>query len=261
MPEPTFACEHVSFRVADGIAHINLQRPEKKNALTQSMYQAIADALNEAERSEEIRVVLISGAPGAFTAGNDLEDFLHSPPEDERAAVFQVILALARATVPIVAAVDGLAVGIGTTMLLHCDFVYASPAAKFILPFTNLGLVPEAGSSLLLPRLVGHRRAAELLMLGQPFDGDTAVELGIANAVLPSEKLLAAARTTAEKLAAKPRSALRQTKALLRKDEEPLEARIHDERRRFGELLQSPAAKEIFAAFLEKRQPDPSLFD
>ena len=255
------ACEHVATSISDGIAHIKLQRPDKKNALTQPMYQAIADMLHEAEHSDAIRAVLISGVPGVFTAGNDLHDFLHNPPNDERAAVQQVILALARATVPLVAAVDGLAVGIGTTMLLHCDFVYASPAARFVLPFTNLGLVPEAGSSMLLPRLVGHRRAAELLMLGEPFDGETAVELGIANALIPSDQVLDKAWSTAQSLAAKPRSALRQTKILLRKDEEPLEQRIADERSRFGELLQSAASKEIFAAFLEKRQPDTSQFD
>lgn len=254
-------CDHVRCSLENGVLQIRIQRPEKKNALTEQMYQAMADALHEAERSKEVRVVLFTGVKGAYTAGNDLEDFLHNPPESERAAVFQVILALARATVPLVAAVDGLAVGIGTTMLLHCDFVYASPAAKFILPFTNLGLVPEAGSSLLLPRLVGHRRAAELLMLGQPFDAEKAVDLGIANEVVPSDGLLTRAMETAGRLAAKPRSALRQTKALLRKDEEPLEKRITDERHRFGELLQSSAAKEIFLAFLEKRQPDQKLFD
>ena len=241
----------------NGVATIEIARPEKKNALTVAMYQAMADALNAAQADPAVRAVLITGQPGIFTAGNDLEDFLQRKATDESQAMrfLRVISAFEK---PVVAAVAGHAVGIGTTMLLHCDLVYAADNAKFQLPFVNLALCPEAASSLLLPRAAGHRRAAELLMLGDPFDAAKAVGAGIVNEILPADRLMEHAFAKARALAGKPATALAVTKALMRR---PVRAEIDEAMREeaihFADQVAAAPAKEIFAAFLEKRPVNP----
>jgi enoyl-CoA hydratase/carnithine racemase len=178
----------------NGVATIEIARPEKKNALTAAMYQAMADAVLDAQLDTAVRALLITGQPGIFTSGNDLEDFMQRPPAGPDSPVVRFMKALTECDKPVVAAVTGGAVGIGTTMLLHCDLVYVADDARLAMPFVGLGLVPEYASSLLLPRLVGHVRAAEKLLLGDPFNGEQAVELGIANAVLPAAEVLNHAR-------------------------------------------------------------------
>jgi len=246
----------------DGVLRIEIDRPDKKNALTAAMYQAMADAIKAAEVDNKVRVVLIHGKADLFTAGNDLQDFLDNPPRDDNRPVFQFLYGISQAQKPIVAAVAGAAVGIGTTMLLHCDLVYAAPNARLQLPFVNLGLVPEAGSSLLLPALIGYQRAAELLLLGEPFTAQKAKEMGIVTEVVPEAELLDTAMAQAKKLASKPAASLRLTKRLMKQGQMAAVAQqIKLEAGHFGERLASPEAKEAFSAFLEKRKPDFSQFD
>jgi enoyl-CoA hydratase/carnithine racemase len=202
--------------VEGGVLRLQFNRAEKKNAITAAMYQALAHALRHAERDNAVRVALIHGAPDIYTAGNDLQDFLASPPHSSDAPVFQFLRAIHDFPKPLIAAVSGLAVGVGTTMLLHCDLVYCTPETRFSLPFVNLGLCPEAGSSFLLPRLAGYQKAAELLMLGEPFSAGTAMEIGLVNAIVPAESLLATAMATARKLVTKPAASLRETKTLMK---------------------------------------------
>ncbi len=247
--------------LADGVLTLRMNRPAKKNALTGEMYAAFAGALEDAEHSEAVRVVVVCGVPGAFSAGNDLEDFMQAQAASGPRPAHRLISALTASTVPLVAAVDGVAVGIGTTMLFHCDFVYATQAAKFSLPFINLGLCAEAGSSLLLPRLAGYHHAARLLMLGDAFDAAEAQRLGLVHEICDRESLETTAQTTAATLAAKPRQALRVTKALLKRAEEPVAARVDAEIGQFNTLLATPAAREIMSAFLAKRAPDRRLID
>lgn len=247
--------------LADGILTLRMQRPAKKNALTGAMYEAFTRALVAAEADPAVRVVLICGVPGAFSAGNDLEAFMAARDTPGPRPAHAMIHALTASTVPLVSAVDGVAVGIGTTMLLHCDFVFATPAAKFSLPFINLGLCPEAGSSLLLPRLAGYPRAARLLMLGEPFDAAYAADIGLVHEICDAAAVETSARALAARLAAKPRQAMRATKALLKRGEEPVAARVDAEIERFSALLETPAAREIMSAFLEKRAPDSRLID
>lgn len=251
----------IEVEVRNGICHLSMARPEKKNALTAAMYATMADALATAESDPEVRVILISGSGGSFTAGNDLADFLAAPPLDDSAPVFRFITGFAELRKPFVAAVEGVAVGVGTTMLLHCDLAYAGAGARFALPFVNLGLTPEAASSLLLPLRAGYARAAELLMLGEVFSAEKALELGIINAVLPDGQVLDHAFERCRKLAAQPAAAIRQTKALLRRAQPgAVDATMRMEAEVFRERLLSPEAKEAFAAFLEKRKPDFSRF-
>lgn len=242
----------------DGIVTIEISRREKKNAITSDMYRAMSAALSRARDDSHVRVVLLRGQEDMFTAGNDLADFLQRKVGDPSAAIPFLHL-IAGFEKPIVVAVAGSAVGIGTTMLLHCDLVYAADNARFQLPFVNLALCPEGGSSLLLPRVAGHQRAAELLMLGETFDATTAREAGFVNRVLAPGELMAAAMDAARKLAARPAGSLAVTKALLKRppDRSAIEA-IDEEVIFFGDLVAAPAAKEIFAAFLEKRAPDPA---
>ncbi len=235
-----------------GIMRIVMNRPEKKNALTMAMYAAMADAFGEARGSDDIRVLVIEGSDGCFSAGNDLRDFLEQPPDDQNAPVLRFLRELVHCEVPLVAAVDGDAVGIGTTMLLHCDFVLATPRARLHLPFVNLGLLPEAGSTYLLPRLVGHARAAELLMLGEPFDGARARDLGIVNVLCEPGALSGEAMALAGKLAAKPVQALRATKALLLQDRDAIRRHVDLELARFQELLQTRECKAALKAFLDR---------
>lgn len=245
----------VNVSAKDGILTICMNRPDKKNALNLEMYEAMAQAINDAERNPDVRVILITGTGDSFCAGNDLQDFLASPPDAKDSPVLNFLNAVSAAKLPVVAAVNGMAVGVGVTMLLHCDFVYISETASLSMPFVNLGLVPEAGASMLLPRLAGHQRAAELLMLGEPFTAQLAAEIGLASAVCKPEALEETSLKTAKKLAAKPRKALLATKALLRQDFESVAARIAREAAVFKECLASPDAKEALTAFREKRRP------
>jgi enoyl-CoA hydratase/carnithine racemase len=252
---------HVLTETRERVVRIELKRPDKKNALTADMYQAMADALRAAEADAQVRVVLIHGQPDCFSAGNDLKDFLERPPHGEHSPVFQFLAAISTAAKPLIAAVGGPAVGIGTTMLLHCDLVYAAPQTRFQLPFVPLGLLPEAGSSLLLPQLAGYQRAAELLLLGQPFSAEKALAVGIVTDVVPAEELLEYAQDAAAAVAALPPESVRLTKALMKKrDAVDVSARIAEEGRLFRERLGSPEAKEAMAAFFEKRKPDFSRF-
>ena len=245
----------------NGVATIEIARPEKKNALTVAMYQAMAEALNAAREDGAVRAVLITGQPGIFTSGNDVEDFLTRPPgqgsDSMDSPVFRFMRALLDCDKPVVAAVTGAAIGIGTTMLLHCDFVYVSDEARLAMPFVALGLVPEYASSLVVPQLMGHRRAAEKLLLGDPFTPEQAVECGIASAVLPAAEVVAHARRVAERFNALPPGAVREAKQLMRAPErERLLQTIRTEGEIFGRRLRSPEAMEAFQAFLQKRKPD-----
>ena len=244
-----------------GVLRIEFNRPEKKNAITAAMYGALADALLAADADDAVRVVLIHGKPEVFTSGNDLADFLANPPRGEDGAPFRFLRAISRFGKPVVAAVSGAAIGIGTTLLLHCDLVYAAIGTRFALPFVNLALVPEAASSFLLPRLAGWPRAAELLLLGEPFSAEKAREIGLVNEIVAPEGLLETAMATAQKLAQKPPGALRLTKALMK---DGLIAQVEQAMSREGKIfagrLNSPEAKEAFSAFLEKRKPDFSRF-
>jgi enoyl-CoA hydratase/carnithine racemase len=243
------------------VQRIQINRPEKKNALTAEMYAAIAAALKAADADAGVRAVLIHGAGDAFTAGNDLQDFLANAPRTPDAPVFGFLEAVSHAEKPLVAAVSGVAVGVGTTMLLHCDLVYAADGTKFALPFVNLGLCPEAASSFLLPAIVGYQRAAELLLLGEPFDAAKAYALGIVTEVVPAEILMMRAGDAARKLAEKPAASVRLSKRLMKRAWMPaIEAALAEEIRHFGERLGSPEAKEAFSAFLEKRKPDFAKF-
>lgn len=245
----------------NGVATIEIARPEKKNALTVEMYQTMADALAAARDDAAVRAVLITGQPGIFTSGNDLEDFMHRPRQGADSPVFRFMRALIDCDKPVVAAVTGAAIGIGTTMLLHCDFVYVADDARLAMPFASLGLVPEFASSLVVPQLMGHRRAAEKLLLGDPFSAETAVECGIANAVLPAGEVIAHARRVAERFNALPPGAVRDAKRLMRAPQRDLLlATIATEGEAFGARLKSPEAREAFQAFFEKRRPDFSKF-
>ena len=244
------------------ILTIAFNRPARKNAITAAMYQAMADTLKAADGDAGVRVVLFEGGPDIFTAGNDLEDFLNNPPAGSDSPVFQFLYNLSHARKPVIAAVAGAAVGIGTTMLLHCDAVYAADNARFALPFASLGLCPEAASSLLLPALAGYQRGAEKLMFGEPFDVNEAREMGLVNKVMPAAELAAFARGRALKLAALPANAVRTTKALMKGAHlKAVETQMSDEGVHFRKMLSSPEAKEAFSAFLEKRRPDFSRFD
>jgi enoyl-CoA hydratase/carnithine racemase len=251
--------------ILDGVATIEIARPEKKNALTVAMYQAMADAINAAAADGAVRAVLITGQPGIFTSGNDIEDFMSRPPSQGSDAmdspVFRFMRALLECDKPVVAAVTGAAIGIGTTMLLHCDFVYVSDEARLAMPFVSLGLVPEFGSSLLVPQLMGNVRAAEKLLLGDPFTGQQAVDCGIASAVLPAGEVVAQARRVAERFNALPPGAVREAKQLLRRPQrEALLKTIRQEGELFGKRLRSAEAMEAFQAFFQKRKPDFSKF-
>jgi enoyl-CoA hydratase/carnithine racemase len=251
--------------ILDGVATIEIARPEKKNALTVAMYQAMTDALVAAREDAAVRAVLITGQPGVFTSGNDIEDFIQrgQAPGSEilDSPGFRFMRALLDCDKPVVVAVTGAAIGIGTTMLLHCDLVYVSDEARLAMPFVALGLVPEFASSLVVPQLMGHRRAAEKLLLGDPFTPEQAVECGIANAVLPAAEVVNHARRVAERFNHLPPGAVRETKQLLRAPQRDavLQA-IRSEGEIFARRLKSPEAIEAFQAFFQKRKPDFSKF-
>jgi enoyl-CoA hydratase/carnithine racemase len=253
---------HIESVSSGAVRRITINRPEKKNALTAKMYEDLSEALEQAESTAEVRVMLLHGEGEAFTAGNDLIDFLQKPwkGQDLPPAV-RFIRTVVNAKKPIVAAVHGATVGIGTTILLHCDLVYAAENTKFLLPFINLGIVPEAGSTVLLPLLVGHQRAAELLMLGVPFNAHRAYELGLVNAVVAPDDLLTTATGAAQKLAAKPPAALRACKDLLRRAyKAEVDRAIQEEVTVISGRLDSPESREALNAFNEKREPDFTKF-
>ena len=251
---------HVVTGTTGGVLTLTLNRADKKNALLAVMYADIADALDEAAQDNAVRAAIITGSGDSFSAGNDLKDFLENPPNSPDAPVFRFMRAVSTFPKPLIAAVNGAAVGVGTTMLLHCDFAYAVAGARFQLPFVNIAIVPEFASSLLLPRLVGSVRAAELLMLGEAFTAEKALELGLLNAVVAPADLLPTAQKTAAALAAKSPSALRETKALLRAGAREIATCIAVENEAVAARLASPEFKEAATAFFEKRAPDFSKF-
>ncbi|TKC89662.1 enoyl-CoA hydratase [Trinickia terrae] len=246
----------------EGVMAIAFNRPDKKNAITAAMYQTMADALAAAQDDHQVRAVLIRGSVGIFSAGNDLEDFMKAPPKGEDAPVFQFLRRISGFGKPVVASVAGAAIGIGTTLLLHCDLVYAAETATFSLPFAQLGLCPEAASSLLLPRIAGYQLAAEKLLLGEAFDAKEAQRMGIVNRVLSAAEVDAFALAQAAKLAALPASSLRVTKSLMKHaHEREIAVQMTDEAVHFGKMLLAPEAREAFKAFFEKRKPDFKQFD
>lgn len=243
--------------LSDRVLTLRINRPAKKNALTLAMYEGLTAALNRASADDEVRAVLITGGPACFTAGNDLMDFLNAPPTSADSPVVRFLPTLRTFAKPLVAAVCGVAIGIGTTLLLHCDLAYAGKNARFHLPFVDLGLVPEAGSSLLLPQMLGQRRAAELLMLAEPFGAEQALAMGFVNGVFDPEEVEKVARSKALVLAAKAPTALRETKRLMKAAQADLMAKTMDaELAVFGAQLQGPEAAEALQAFFEKRKPD-----
>lgn len=254
--------EHVVVERDGAIARILMNRPDKKHALTHEMYSAMALAVQEAEADASVRVIYISGTEGCFTAGNDMVDFLGNPPRDLEAPVFRLLVNLMNARKPLIASVSGPAVGIGTTMLLHCDFIYCDETARFQLPFASLGLCPEAGSSLLLPLVTGYHRAAEILMLGESFDAHTAERMGVVNSVQPADALQDYAMGRARQLAAQPAASIRLTKSLMKQAlMRILPEFMVEEGQHFLARLSSPEAKEAISAFMQKRKPDFSRFD
>lgn len=250
----------------NGILTINFNRPEKKNAITQAMYQAMADALRDAETDVTVRAILITGKPEIFTAGNDLEDFMknaRSLAEPEAVPpVYQFMQALNESGKPVIAAVSGAAVGIGTTLLMHCDMIYLAENAKLSMPFTQLGLCPEFASSMIFQQIVGYQRAAEKLMLGEAFTAAEAFEIGFVNKVLPLEALLPYAQQQAAKLVALPAASIRATKRLMKGNQPAaISAKMTEENKYFSAMLNAPEAKEAFMAFFQKRKPDFSQFN
>lgn len=250
----------IGIQIARGVMHVVFNRPERKNSLTDEMYIAIGKAIDEAVSQPAVKVLLLSGAGGVYTAGNDLDGFVNQPPRDVDAPVFSFLRKLAAFPKPVIAAVEGLAIGVGTTMLLHCDLVYAAENSRFALPFVTLGLVPEAASSLLLPRLAGHQRASEKLLFGDPFPAHEAQAMGFVNRVLPAQEVLPFAVERAERLASLPAGSIRDTKNLMKAtrqdgDDEIL-GHMEQEIELFAQRLGGSAMLEAIAAFKEKRKPD-----
>lgn len=249
----------------NGILTITFNRPEKKNAITAAMYQSMAEALHSAETDNEVRVILFTGSDSIFTAGNDLEDFIKNVAQltndGEKSPIVQFMLALSNAQKPLIAAVAGVAVGIGATMLMHCDLVYLADNAKLSMPFSQLGLCPEFASSVLLQNIVGYHRAAEKLLFGEAFSAQEALEMGIANKIIPAEELLDFANQQANKLVVLPAASLRATKRLMKSNQTNLiNATMREEMQQFSVMLNAPEAKEAFMAFFQKRKPNFSQF-
>ena len=244
------ASPHIKITREGAVLCVIFDRPEKKNALTGTMYLAATAALRQADGDPSIGAVVFTGAGGMFTAGNDLKDFLEASGEPGEFPAFTFIKMLAACETPLVAAIDGVAIGIGATLMLHCDLVYAAPGTVFRLPFVDLGLVPEAASSLLLPRRIGMAKAAEFLLLGEAFGVEEALRLGLINGIVPASGLRGFAIERAERLAAKPRAALTATRRLMRGDPQDVQARIEEEARLFAIAMRSDEARAAFAAFL-----------
>ncbi len=240
-----------------GVTTVTLNRLDRKNSITLAMYAALADTLAAAATDESVRVLVFQGHETVFSAGNDITDFLHHPPSSEDSPTWRFLRALATFPKPMLAAVCGPAVGIGTTMLFHCDLVYAGDNAAFSMPFVNLGVCPEAASSLLVPQMLGYHRAAEALLLGEPFMAEAALEVGLVNRVVPPTEANAVAQAAAQKLAAKPINSLMETKRLMKQGlQQRVLQQMADEGEVFRRMLGEPAAREAFGAFMEKRKPD-----
>ena len=240
-----------------GVMTLTINRLDKKNSITAAMYSALADALDSANHDPAVHAVVIQGHETIFSAGNDIGDFLNKPPATSEAPVFRFLRGISSFPKPVIASVCGPAVGIGTTLLLHCDLVYAGDNAAFSMPFVNLGLCPEAASSFLAPQLMGYPRAAEALLLGEPFTAETALEMGLINRIVPPAEANALAQQQARKLAAKPVTSVMETKRLMKKGNAGMVAeRMAEEGASFGRMLAEPAAREAFTAFMEKRKPD-----
>jgi enoyl-CoA hydratase/carnithine racemase len=249
--------EEIVTEHAGSILRVQLNRPAKRNAMTSAMYLALASIFGEAASDDSTRVVVWHGAGDSFCAGNDIEDFLKNPPGSGESPQFRLMEALVNFDKPLVAAVHGAAIGGGTTMLMHCDFIYAGESTHFQMPFINLAVVPEFGSSCAVPERIGHVRAAELILLGTAFDARRAAELGLVNEVLPDKDVLAKAMEVAGKLAAKPAKALQASKRLIKRPfVEQIKAAMKAENEAFSVQVRSEDAKEAFTAFLEKRKPD-----
>ena len=252
---------HIVVETQERVTRIEFDRPEKKNALSPAMYAAMAQALAAADADAQVRAVLIHGQADCFTSGNDVKDFLELPRGPGESPASGFLRAISTAKKPLVAAVGGPAVGVGTTMLLHCDLVYAAPNARLQMPFVPLGLLPEAASSLLLPAMAGYRRAAEMLLLGAPFGAEKALAAGIVTEIVPAAELLGRAREAALALAALPPASVQMTKELMKRGmAQAVQERMTEELQLFGERLRSPEAKEALRAFMEKRKPDFSRF-
>ncbi len=251
------AMEEIISELSGNVLRVQLNRPSKKNAMTLAMYSALAEELDRADKNDEIRVVLVHGAGDSFTAGNDIADFVAHPPGPGDSPQARFLDALIRFSKPLVAAVHGFAVGGGTTMLLHFDFVYAGESTRFQVPFINLALVPELASSYTMPTQLGYLRAAEMILLGEPISAARANELGLVTAVVADQNVLDKATEVAMKLAGKPAEALRACKKLIKSPEQgSLRQAVSDELREFAARVRSAEAKEAFTAFLEKRKPD-----
>lgn len=245
---------HIVSDTADGVMTIRMNRPDKKNAITADMYASMAAGLDEANADDDVKAILFLGTPGAFSAGNDIADFLKvaTTGKRESMAVFDFLERIIMAPKPLVAGVDGLAIGVGTTMLLHCDFVVASGNSRFKTPFVDLGLVPEAGSSLITPKITGHHRAFELLAMGEAFSADQARLAGFVNKVVDPEILEETAMDVARSIASKPAEALKLSRELIRGDRTPVLERMREEAVLFGQRLESDEAKQAFMAFMAK---------
>ncbi|KQT08989.1 enoyl-CoA hydratase [Ramlibacter sp. Leaf400] len=240
-----------------GVLTVTLNRLDRKNSITSAMYGAMADALQAAEADTALRAVVLQGHETIFSAGNDIGDFLNQPPAGQDSPVFRFLRGIAQFPKPLIAAVCGPAVGVGTTMLFHCDLVFAGDNAAFSMPFVNLGLCPEAASSLLVPQMFGYHRAAEALLLGEPFMAEAALEAGLVNRVLPPTEASNYAQAQARKLAAKPITSLVETKRLMKKHlQGAVLQQMQEEGASFSRMLREPAAREAFTAFMEKRRPD-----
>ena len=252
-PAPADVLSHLDA----GVMTLTINRLDKKNSITSAMYSALADALDSANHDPAVRAVVIQGHETIFSAGNDIGDFLNNPPATSDSPVFRFLRGISSFPKPIIASVCGPAVGIGTTLLLHCDLVYAGDNAAFSMPFVNLGLCPEAASSFLAPQLMGYPRAAEALLLGEPFTAESALDMGLINRIVPPAEANALAQRQALKLAGKPLTSVMETKRLMKKGNAAMVAeRMAEEGVSFGRMLQEPAAREAFTAFMEKRKPD-----
>ena len=253
MPASTEILRHTDA----GVMTLTINRLDKKNSITSAMYSALADALDSANHDPAVHAVVIQGHETIFSAGNDIGDFLNKPPATSEAPVFRFLRGISSFPKPVIASVCGPAVGIGTTLLLHCDLVYAGDNAAFSMPFVNLGLCPEAASSFLAPQLMGYPRAAEALLLGEPFTAESALEMGLINRIVPPAEANALAQRQALKLASKPMTSVMETKRLMKKGNAGMVAeRMAEEGASFGRMLAEPAAREAFTAFMEKRKPD-----
>lgn len=250
----------IEIKVADGVQVIRFLRADKKNAFTGPMYNAMSEALDASEKTDAVVCHVFLGSGGVFSAGNDINDFLRRADAKSADGIpapsLDFIRRLPKVTKPMIAAVDGLAIGVGTTMLLHCDLVYASPTASLRTPFLDLGLIQEAGSTLTAPARMGYPRAFELICLGEPFGAERALAAGLINAIVPAAELEATAMKAARRLVAKPRQALMTSRRLLRQSHPPISAMIEEEAKAYQSLMGSPEAREAFTAFLEKRKPD-----